>query len=138
MLDRTLMLSESISIPFSISEAFAGFGTADGILHYEDEGLRLELEPKFLGFIDSGVKELVIPIDDLVSVEFKNGWISRSLTFQAKRLKSFEGVPGTSQGRLEVAIEKRDCHRAEHLATIMNAQLTTRQLNRIKDDLSSL
>ena len=138
MLGIEVMLSESISIPVSISEAFAGFGTAEGLLHYENDTLRLELEPKLFGFIDSGVKEHTVSIDDLIQVEFKNGWLSRSLTIQAKSLKSFEGVPGTTQGRLELAISKKDTNQAEHLATMMSAHMTTRQLNRIKEDLNSI
>ena len=138
MLGIEVMLSESISIPVSISEAFAGFGTAEGILHYENDTLRLEIEPKLFGFIDSGVKEHTVSIDDLIQVEFKNGWLSRSLTIQAKSLKSFEGVPGTTQGRLELAISKKDIKQTEHLATMMSAHMTTRQLNRIKEDLNSI
>ena len=138
MLGIEAMLSESISIPVSISEAFAGFGTAEGILHYENDSLRLELEPKLFGFIDSGVKEHTVSIDDLIHVEFKSGWLNHSLTIQAKSLKSFEGVPGTTQGRLELAINKKDIKQAEHLATMMSAHLTTRQINRIKEDLNSI
>lgn len=138
MLDIDIMLSESISIPISISEAFAGFGSAEGILHYENDILRLEIEPKLFGIIDTGLKERSVPLDDLIHVEFKNGWIERSLNIQAKSLKTFEGIPGSSQGKLALAISKDDSQRAGHLATMLSAQLTTRQLNQIKDDLGSI
>ncbi len=138
MLDHQLMLSESISVPFSIPDAFGGFGTAEGILHYEKETLRLELAPKLLGFIDSGLKERSIPIQEIIQADFKTGWTHRTLTLRAKSLRTFDGITGTRQGKLELAIEKSDVQNAEHLSTMLNAHLTTQQLDRIQDDLNAL
>ena len=132
------MLSETIAIPFSISEAFGGFGTAEGILHYENDSLRLELEPKLFGFIDNGIQERVIPLDEILQVEFKSGWTHRTLSIQAKSLKTFTGITGAKQGRLEVSVEKNSAHLAEHLATMVSAKLTTMQLDRIKEDLKNI
>ena len=138
MLEKTTMLSESISIPFSISEAFGGFGTAEGILHYETNRLKIELEPKLLGFIVSGIQEKTIPLSEILHVEFKTGWTHRTLTLQAKSLKTFDGITGTKQGKLELSIGKSDVSLAEHLATMVSAHLTTQQLNRIQNDLNSI
>ncbi len=132
------MLSETLSIPFSISEAFGGFGTAEGILHFENDAIRLELEPKLFGFIDNGIQERVIPLTDILHVEFKSGWTYRMFSIQARSLKTFTGITGAKQGKLEMSIEKSNAHLAEHLATMLSAKLTTLQLDRIKEDLKNI
>ncbi|MCS1408668.1 MAG: hypothetical protein M2R45_01844 [Verrucomicrobia subdivision 3 bacterium] len=138
MVETPVMMSDSISIPCSLSGAFGGFGTAEGLIHYEGKGLRLEIDSQFLGIFNTGVQEVKVLLDDLLSVEFKSGWFTQSLKFQGKSLRTFKGIPGCKQGKLELHVAKEDRAKAEHLATMLSAHLTTKQLNQIQDDLNSI
>ncbi len=138
MVTHSDMMSDSIAIPFSLSEAYAGFGTAEGILHFENQELSIEFEATLLGLFEGGIKTVSIPLTDLLRIEFKKGWFQSTLHLQAKSMKAFEGIPGTKQGKLYLVIAKSDQSTAEHLATILSTILTTRQIERIKDDLKSI
>ena len=131
------MISDRIAIPFSFSNLYAGFGTVEGILYYEKEGLRFEFELSFLRLFDTGVRDVIISIDDLVAVEWKHGWLSHTLALQGKSLRTFKSIPGNKQGRLLLNVAKKDRAQAEHLATILETRLTTRQVSRMRKDLES-
>ena len=132
------MLLDSISVPFSIQDAFGGFGTAEGIFHFEDNKVKLELDSKFLGFIDTGIRELTFTLDQLVSIQFHKGWFNKRLILQARRLKTFEGITGAKQGKLELCIARADADKAEQFASVFQSVLTTREMDRLKDQIDSI
>ncbi len=132
------MISDRIALPFSFPKLYAGTWTGEGVLYCEKEELRLEFECTFLQLFNTGIREAIIPIDDLTAVELKNGWLSQTLAFQGKSLRTFIGIPGNKQGRLQLNVLKKDREQAERLASVLADRLTVRQLNRMQEDLDSL
>jgi len=72
------------------------------------------------GVLKSGVRHVRIPLTDLASVPLKKGWLGTrwrgvTIIIQASRMDAFEGMPGASQGRVELSIARKDCDAAEKL-----------------------
>jgi len=61
-----------ISIPFKI-EAQSGLSEADGIAKFSVAGIILEFELKYLGLFGTGVKEVRLPLEEILDVAFKKG-----------------------------------------------------------------
>jgi hypothetical protein len=108
------------TVPFTLSNVFAGFGEGEGLLHNEGTHLCVEYQVKdgIVGMLKSEIKQLRIPIDDLVSVTLTKGWFGTrwpgaKLIIQADRMDAFEDMPSASQGRLELSISRKDFEVAE-------------------------
>ena len=132
------MMATNITVPFTLSDLFGGFGDAKGLLHFSGDHVRIEFEANLLGIWDTGVRDIKVTLDDLIQVEFKKGWVYQYLTLRGKSLRTFENVPGSKQGVLEFVIAKRDRNRSEQLTTLATTYLTTREINQIKDDINSI
>jgi hypothetical protein len=108
------------TVPFTLDRVWGGFGEGTGLLH--DEGTHLvleyELQDGVFGAVKTGVKRLQIPFDDLVSVTMTKGWLGASwlgvkIVIQTKRLDTLNGVPGASQGKVELSIARKNHQLAE-------------------------
>ncbi len=107
-------------VPFSISNVYAGFGECRGLLKDEGQHLTLELQMQdaIAGILKSPVQKIYIPIGDVVSLTLTkgwlgNGWLGVKLVLQTSNVGLFGDLPGTSQGRVQLGISRRDIHDAE-------------------------
>jgi hypothetical protein len=107
-------------VPFT-REAFGGFAECHGLLKDEETHLTLEyqVQDAIAGMLKSEIREVRIPIDELVSIKLTNGWLGTSwlgvkIVIQATNLRVFENIPGSSEGRIELSIARRDVETAEH------------------------
>ena len=89
-----------------------------------DEGTHLcleyQLKDAVVGVIQGGPKRVRLPLKDLVSVTLTQGWFGQKwagvkVVIQAARLDVLQGLPGVSQGRIELGISARDHEAAEKL-----------------------
>ena len=107
------------SVPFEIPNVSHGFQKAGGLLKLEDEDERLvlefEVEDALFGVFKSGVREAILPLRKLQSVEFKKGWFSSKVILEANSLRVFEGIPGASQGECTLKIKRENRKEAEKL-----------------------
>jgi len=108
------------TVPFTLDNVWAGFGEGEGLLHDEGKQLRLEFQIKdaLLGTLKSGVKQITIPFDDLVSVTLTKGWLGASwlgvkIVIQTRSLEMLKDVPGASQGRVELCVARKNVAAAE-------------------------
>ena len=108
------------TVPFSLDNVWGGFGEGEGLLHDEGTQLRLEFEIKdgVFGAIKSGLKQIVIPFDELVSVTLTKGWLGTGwlgvkILIQTRRMDALQDVPGASQGRIELCISRKNYAIAE-------------------------
>ncbi len=108
------------TIPFTLSNVFAGFGEGDGLLHNEGTHLCLEYQVKdgIVGVLKSDIKQLRIPIEDVVSVTLTKGWFGTNwlgvkIVIQCARMDAFQDMPGTGPGRIELSISGKDHDAAE-------------------------
>ncbi len=87
------------------------FTSAEGLLHYEVGALRLEYQVSdgLLGLIKSKLRQISIPLADLVSINLEESWFGDDqIILQGKTMEAVQGVPGMAQGRIELNIKRSD------------------------------
>lgn len=95
-----------------------GFTKCEGLLHVERGELLLEYQiiDAWLGVLKSGVKSVRIPLERLTSIELVgNRLAAPKLILQADTMEAVQGVPGMSQGRVELRIAREDREVAQAL-----------------------
>lgn len=102
------------SIPFKIEGMHGGFSQVEGIGKFSSAGIVLEFEAKIFGIMKTGVKEVRIPLAEILDVKFKKGF----LKFGAKieiRLKSFAKLNElpSKDGKVRLQIHRDDHSMAE-------------------------
>ena len=117
------------SVPFTLSELYGGLATCEGLLRDEGKEIALEFQIKdaVAGFIKSGVREVRVPLKDLVSVTLTKGWLGTSwlgvkIVIQTARMELLKDVPGASQGRIELHIARKDRDLAERFVADLHEQ----------------
>ena len=107
------------AVPFTI-DLFGGLGQCEGLLRDEGQHLTLEFQnvDTLAGIFKSGVREVRVPLKDLVSVTLTKGWLGTSwmgvtIVLQAARMETLQEVPGMSQGRVELSVARKDRDTAE-------------------------
>lgn len=88
---------------------YSGTHIEKGVLRIDGDSLLVEYRrvDSIFGVLKSKVIEVRIPLDELVSVELdRSYWVSK-LTLRAKSLKTFEDVPGESDGYLKLTFTPR-------------------------------
>lgn len=108
------------ALPFTISEVYAGLGECHGLLKDEGEHLTLEFQVRdsLAGVLKSKVRQVQIPLDEVVSLTLTKGWLGTSwlgvkVVIQTSRLEAVKDVPGASQGRVDLGIARKDVEAAE-------------------------
>jgi hypothetical protein len=89
------MLPQFTSLPFLIPEVYAGFAEVQGIMRVDENTLMLEFEIRdsLVGMLKSGVKEIRIPISEIVSVTLNKGWFKISFIIRTQKLSSLGDLP---------------------------------------------
>lgn len=107
------------TVPFTV-DLYAGFGQSNGLLRDEGDDLVLEFQnkDKIAGIIKSGVRQVRVPLNDLVSVTITKGWLGGrwmgvTIVLQAARMETLQDVPGMRQGRVELSVASKDRDAAE-------------------------
>jgi hypothetical protein len=107
------------TIPFTLSDVFAGFGDGEGLLRNEGAHLALEYQVKdgIFGLLKGDLKVVLIPIDEVVSVTLTKGWFGTrwgvKIVIQCDGMDIVRDIPSASQGRLELCIAAKDVEAAE-------------------------
>lgn len=108
------------SVPFTISSLYAGLGQCHGIVYDEGDSLRFEYQIKdsISGILKSGVKQVRIPVQQIISVDLVKGWLGSvragvKIVLQGASLDSFKDLPGTNQGKVELCINKANASLAQ-------------------------
>jgi hypothetical protein len=106
------------SVPFTIN-VYGGLGECDGLLRPDGDALVLEFQVRdsMFGLIRGKATTVRIPLADLEAVELRRVWLmrTRALVIQARSLLTVAAVPGSRQGRVELAIARADVPAAERL-----------------------
>jgi hypothetical protein len=98
------------SVPF---KSESGLSQTNGIAKFSAAGIVLEFESKILGLISKGVKEVRLPIAELLDVKFKKGVMRRGAKIEV-RLRSFTKLTElpNQEGKLVLKIGTDDWERA--------------------------
>ncbi len=106
------------SIPFKTE---SGLSQIDGIGKFSSAGIVLEFESKLFGIIKNGVKEIRLPLADLLDVKFRKGFLKRWARIEI-RLKSFAQLSElpNRDGKIILKLQRDDFERARD--AIVNLQ----------------
>lgn len=116
-----------ISIPFK-TESEHGITSFNGVAKFSPAGIVLEFESKFLGLIPGGVKEVKVPIADLMDVKFKKGFfrLGAKIVIRTHAFGTLTALPN-SNGRVNLKVAREDFVRAEDAVARLQRDLETFQ-----------
>ncbi|MBD2451308.1 hypothetical protein H6G76_30115 [Nostoc sp. FACHB-152] len=125
------MIQPLITLPFVIPDIYAGFAEAQGIIRIEDNTLILEfvIRDSLVGLLKSGVKEIRIPISEIVSVTLNKGWFKISLIIRTQKLSSLGNLPKQEAGQIKLSLLREDGEIAEKLALFLRLKISEEKLN---------
>ncbi|MBK9215176.1 MAG: hypothetical protein IPM59_06195 [Chloracidobacterium sp.] len=100
------------TVPFK-AESEHGITHAHGMAKFSSAGIVLEFEAKILGLLSQGIKEIRLPILELLDVNFKKGLWRRSskIVIRLRSITKLAGLPNSS-GKIILKIAKDDFERA--------------------------
>lgn len=134
MLTPASQILQKKPIPFHL-EVNQGFAHAQGLIHIKKNSLVLEYEVKdaFGGFIKSELKETDVPFDEIESLTYKKGFWGAKILIEGNSMRTFEGVPGSEQGRCELKIKRKDRDQAEQSISSARVALSEYKLNKLDE-----
>jgi hypothetical protein len=96
----------------------------NGVAKFSSAGIILEFESKFLGLIGTGVKEVRLPVEDILDVKFRKGLFGRSAKIEI-RTKSFSTLAQlpNKEGKLTLKLDHDDHERARQAVEQLNKDL---------------
>lgn len=111
------------SVPFK-TETAHGFTTVHGVAKFSPAGIVLEFESKILGLVPNGVKEVRLPIAEILDVSFKKGVFRRSAKIEIRtRTYAVLAELPASEGKLSLKLIKDDIGRGEAAVAQLQKEL---------------
>ncbi len=107
------------AVPFRYDNAFGGLGCCRGLVNDAGDHLLFEFQTRdaMFGLPLGGIRTVKVPVADLASVELTAGLfgtgLGAKLVIRADRLATLAGLPGMSQGRVDLGIDRHDLAAAE-------------------------
>lgn len=102
-----------VSIPFK-TESAHGLSSVNGIAKFSPAGIVLEFESKLLGIIGGGVKEVRLPLSELLDVKFRKGFFKRSgkIEIRTRTYAALAALPNDN-GKMTLKLGRDDLERGE-------------------------
>ncbi|PYT01290.1 MAG: hypothetical protein DMF63_00095 [Acidobacteria bacterium] len=101
------------TIPFK-TESEHGLTQVNGIAKFSSAGVVLEFESKLFGLIGSGVKEVRLPVSEILDVNFRKGFFKRGakIVIRMKTFTKLAEVPN-QDGKLTLKLVRDDFDRGQ-------------------------
>ena len=101
------------TVPFK-TESEHGLTQVNGVAKFSSAGVVLEFESKLFGLIGGGVKEVRLPIGDILDVNFRKGIfkIGTKIVIRMKTFTTLAEVPNTN-GKLTLKLVREDFDRGQ-------------------------
>ncbi len=123
----------SESVPFLIN-VYGGFGVVTGLVRFEDDLLRFELQVKdsIVGALKGRLKTMDIPLNRIEEVQFKprRGPVKARLVIRVSDLKILEEIPG-EHGEVRLLFQGRHHQAAERLFSEIQLRRSELELLRL-------
>ena len=112
---------QSVILPFSGLDLFAGFAEGKGLAKASPSELRLEfvVTDTVVSVLRSGVKEILIPRSEIDVVRLKRGWFGTQVHIRVKSLKWLADLPGRENGEVTLHIARRDRDQAAAFVQVL-------------------
>jgi hypothetical protein len=101
-------MQQFTSIPFK-TESAHGITSYNGVAKFSSAGIVLEFESKLFGLIPGGIKEVRVPLGELLDVKFKKGVFRYGAKIEI-RTKSFAALAAlpNNNGRVTLKLVRDD------------------------------
>jgi len=109
------------SVPFKTE---SGLSSVNGIAKFSSAGIVLEFESKLFGILGGGVKEVRLPLAELLDVKFKKGFMKRGAKVEV-RTRTFTKLSElpNKDGKLTLKLVPDDFDRAQEAVTQIQKDL---------------
>ncbi len=67
-----MIMEQFTSVPFKTE---SGLSSVNGVAKFSSAGIVLEFESKLFGILPGGVKEVRLPVAEILDVKFKKGFV---------------------------------------------------------------
>ncbi|MCA1589855.1 MAG: hypothetical protein LC734_05580 [Acidobacteria bacterium] len=120
------MQSSFTSVPFS-TESGHGLSTYNGVAKFSSAGVVLEFESKLFGVIARGVKEVRLPIAEILDIKFRKGVLKRGAKIEI-RTKSFAKLVElpNSDGKVSLKLARDDFERGRKAVEELQREMLVR------------
>ena len=97
-----------LSVPFK-TESAHGLTSYNGVAKFSPAGIVLEFESKILGMIPGGVKEVRLPIAEILDIKFKKGFfrLGAKIVIRTKSFSVLAAMPNDN-GRVTLKLIRED------------------------------
>lgn len=115
------------SVPFK-TESGHGLSQINGVAKFSPAGIVLEYESKLFGIIAGGVKEVRLPLAEILDVKFRKGFMKRGAKIEI-RMRSFTQLaqlPNTD-GKLVLKLGRDDFDRGQSAVEQIQKDLTNHE-----------
>lgn len=115
------------------SIAFKTESNINGISKFSAAGIVIEFESKLFGIIKNGIKEVRLPLDEILDVKFKKGFFKTGAKIEI-RLNNFAKLTElpNKNGRIILRIVREDFDEAERAVAKLQRDLADSALSRPK------
>lgn len=116
--------SNFTSVPFN-TETSHGLKTINGVAKFSTAGIVLEFEGKLFGIITEGVKEVRLPLAEILDIRFKKGIMGylAKIEIRTASMLTLSKLP-SQDGKLILKIKKNDITRAQSAVERVQKDLT--------------
>lgn len=117
------MQQNFISVPFK-TEGAHGLTTVDGIAKFSSAGIILEFETKIIGLVKTGVKEVRLPVGEILDIKFRKGFMKRftKIEIRMKNFKQISEVPNEG-GKVTLKLVYDDFERGQEAVARLHKDL---------------
>jgi len=110
------------SVPFKTE---SGLSSVNGVAKFSSAGVVLEFESKLFGVIGGGVREVRLPLAEVLDIKFRKGFMRRGARIEL-RTKSFAKLAElpSKEGKLTLKLVPDDFDRAKAAVEQLQKELT--------------
>jgi hypothetical protein len=112
------------SVPFK-TESAHGLTSINGVAKFSSAGIVLEFESKWFGVIAGGVKEVRLPIGEILDIKFKKGVFKRGakMVIRTKTFSTLASLPNDN-GKVTLKLDRDDFERGEAAVSQLQKDMT--------------
>jgi len=102
------------SVPFK-TETAHGLSSINGVAKFSSAGIVLEFESKLFGILPGGVKEVRVPLGELLDVKFRKGIFKRGakIEFRTLTFAALAALPHNN-GKVSLKLTRDDWERGQN------------------------
>ena len=110
------------SVPFKTE---SGLSSVNGVAKFSSAGVVLEFESKLFGVIGGGVKEVRLPLAEVLDIKFRKGFMRRGakIELRTKTFAKLAELP-SKEGKLTLKLVPDDFDRAKAAVEQLQKELT--------------